>query len=98
MCGGRIDVSAPLQTRVAVATEFVVIGDLIGPGEAQGWTVLSVRRRTAQPSWVDAVALQFDFNRVKDEFGRHHCKGCPEDDRSARRRVSNGEIYLHEFL
>jgi hypothetical protein len=28
-CGARIEVSAPLQTRVGVATEFVAIGDLI---------------------------------------------------------------------
>jgi hypothetical protein len=35
MCGGRVEVSAPLQTRVGVATEFVVIGDLIGSGDAQ---------------------------------------------------------------
>jgi hypothetical protein len=35
MCGGRIEVSGPLQTRMDVATEFVVIGDLIGSSEAQ---------------------------------------------------------------
>jgi hypothetical protein len=35
---------------------------------------LSVRRRISQPSWVDAAALKFGFNRVNDEFGRHHCK------------------------
>jgi hypothetical protein len=34
MCGARIEVSAPLQTHVSVATEFVAIGDLIGSGEA----------------------------------------------------------------
>jgi len=34
MCGGRVEVSAPLQTRVGVAIEFIVIGDLIGSGEA----------------------------------------------------------------
>jgi hypothetical protein len=43
ICGGRVEVSAPLQTRVVVATEFVVIG-----GGARR-TVLSVRRRTSQP-------------------------------------------------
>jgi hypothetical protein len=35
MCGERVGVSARLQTRVGVAIEFVVIGDLIGSGEAQ---------------------------------------------------------------
>jgi hypothetical protein len=32
MCGGRVEVSAPLNTRVGGASEFVVIGDLIGSG------------------------------------------------------------------
>lgn len=35
MCGGRVEVSGALRTRMDVATEFVVIGDLIGSSEAQ---------------------------------------------------------------
>jgi hypothetical protein len=59
---------------------------------------LLVRRRIMQPSWVDAAAHKFSFNRGKDEYGRHHCKGCPEDGRGPRRRVPNGDIYLHQLL
>jgi hypothetical protein len=59
---------------------------------------LSVRRRTPQRSRVDAAALQFGFNRFKDEFGRHQCKGCSEDDRSPRRRAPNSELtYTNSF-
>jgi hypothetical protein len=37
-----------------------------------------------RPLLLDATALQFGFNRVKDDLGRHYCKIGPEDDRSAR--------------
>jgi class 3 adenylate cyclase len=42
---GGLKPGAPLQTRVGIATGLVVVGDLIGAGEAQ---VLSGRRRTSQ--------------------------------------------------
>jgi hypothetical protein len=35
--------------------------------------------------YLDAAALQFGFNRVKDDLGCNTCKASPEDDRSARR-------------
>jgi hypothetical protein len=91
MRAGRVEVSAPLQTRAGVAIEFVVIGDLIGPG-------IVGETPHPQPSWVDAAALQFGVNRVTDEFGRHHCKCCPEDDHSPRRRAPNSELtYTSSF-
>ena len=42
---GGLKSSAPLQTRVGIATGLVVVGDLIGSGEAQE-RASSVRRRT----------------------------------------------------
>jgi hypothetical protein len=33
---------------------------------------------------LNIVALQFGFNRVKDNLGWHHCNASPEDDRGAR--------------
>ena len=42
---GRLKSSAPLQTRVGIATGLVVVGDLIGSGAAQE-QASSVRRRT----------------------------------------------------
>jgi class 3 adenylate cyclase len=41
--------SAPLQTRVGVATGLVVVGDLIGAGSARSKR-LSARHRTSQPA------------------------------------------------
>jgi len=35
----------------------------------------------------DATALQFGFNRVKDDLGRHHCKASPEDGHKRARRL-----------
>jgi len=57
MCGGRVEVSAPLQTGVGVATEFVVIGDLIGSGEAQEDGIVGETPNLAARSWVDAAAV-----------------------------------------
>ena len=48
-CGRRFEVSAPLQTRVGVATEFVVIGDLIGSGEAQEDGIVDETTNLAAP-------------------------------------------------
>ena len=42
---GALKLSVPLQTRLGIATGLVVVGDLIGSGEAQE-AVLSARRRT----------------------------------------------------
>jgi class 3 adenylate cyclase len=42
---GRLKFSTPLQTRVGIATGLVVVGDLIGSGEAQE-RGLSARRQT----------------------------------------------------
>ena len=44
---GGLKSSAPLQTRVGIATGLVVVGDLIGSGEAQE-RGLWARRRTSQ--------------------------------------------------
>jgi hypothetical protein len=41
-------------------------------------------RSPTEPLWLDAPAPQFGFYRVKEDFGWHHCKVGPEDDRSAR--------------
>jgi hypothetical protein len=84
-----LKVSAPLQTGVGVVAEFVAIGDLIGSGEVQEDGIVGETPHLVARSWVDAAASQFGFNRVKDEFGRHHRQGCPEDDRSPRRRAPN---------
>ena len=45
---GGLKSSAPLQTRVGIATGLVVVGDLIGSGEAQEQAASSARRRTLQ--------------------------------------------------
>jgi class 3 adenylate cyclase len=42
---GKFKSAAPLQTRVGIATGLVVVGDLIGSGEAQE-RELGARRRT----------------------------------------------------
>jgi hypothetical protein len=34
--------------------------------------------------WLDASALQFGFNRGKDDLGWDRRKASPEDDRSSR--------------
>ena len=44
---GRLKSNAPLQTRVGIATGLVVVGDLIGSGEAQE-RGSSARRRTSR--------------------------------------------------
>ena len=98
ICGGRVEVSAPLQTRVGVATEFVVTGDLIGSGEAQEDGIVDETTNLAAPHGSMPRRSNSASIASKDEFGRHHCKGCPEDDRSLHRRLPNGEIYLHQFL
>jgi hypothetical protein len=33
--------------------------------------------------YLDAAALQFCLNRIKDDLGRNNCKASPENDRSA---------------
>ena len=43
---GALKSSAPLQTRVGIATGLVVVGDLIGSGAAQEQAASSARRRT----------------------------------------------------
>ena len=43
---GGLKSSAPLQTRVGIATGLVVVGDLIGSGAAQEQAASSARRRT----------------------------------------------------
>ena len=45
---GGLKSSAPLQTRVGIATGLVVVGDLIGSGAAQEQAVSSARRRTSR--------------------------------------------------
>jgi hypothetical protein len=74
MCVGPVEVSAPLQTRVGVAAEFVVFSDLIGSGEAQENGIVRETPNLAAPHGSMPRRCQFGFNRVKDEFGRHHCK------------------------
>jgi hypothetical protein len=46
----------------------------------------SLRNEWSQqrPLWLGATALQFGFNRVKDDLGRHYCKIGPEDDHGVR--------------
>ena len=56
MCGGGVEVSGALRTRMDVATEFVVIGDLIGSSEAQEDGILGE---------ADAVARAAAFPTVK---------------------------------
>ena len=45
---GGAEASAPLQTRVGIATGLVVVGDLIGSGAAQEQAASSARRRTSR--------------------------------------------------
>jgi class 3 adenylate cyclase len=58
---GRLRVQEPLQVRVGVATGLVVVGDLVGSGEAQE---ARGRRRDAEPGGTAA-------GRRCAEFGRH---------------------------
>jgi hypothetical protein len=47
-------------------------------------TVRATNGLTQERLYLDAAALQFGFNRVKDDLGWDNCKASPEDDRSAR--------------
>jgi class 3 adenylate cyclase len=52
----ELKTSAPLQTRVGIATGLVVVGDLIGTGSAQEQTIVgetpNLAARTAKPNMV----------------------------------------------
>ena len=74
MCGGRVEVSGPRQTRVGVATKLVVIGDPIGSVEVQedgivGQTPNLVASHGSMPRRSNS-----SFNRVKDDLDRYYCK------------------------
>ena len=72
---GALKTSAPLQTRVGIATGLVVVGDLIGSGEAQEQ---ADRRRDAEPRGTSA-------RHCRAEHGRHrreHAKAARQSVRA----------------
>ena len=73
---GRLKSSAPLQTRVGIATGLVVVGDLIGSGAAQEQRH---RRRDTKPCGAPA-------GDCRAEHGRH----CREHTKTARQFVRAG--------
>ena len=80
---GGLKSSAPLQTRVGIATGLVVVGDLIGSGEAQergivGETpiLLLAFRRWPSRALCDRVEhTRFDQRVVR--VSRPRDRGCP---------------------
>ena len=73
---GALKSSAPLQTRVGIATGLVVVGDLIGSGEAQEQRHC---RRDAEPRGTSA-------GHCRAEHGRHR----REHAKAARQSVRAG--------
>jgi class 3 adenylate cyclase len=84
---GALKLSAPLQTRVGIATGLVVVGDLIGSGEAQERGIvgetpnLAARLQgVAEPNTVviaeSTRRLLGDLFEVKD-LGAQELKGIP---------------------
>ena len=74
---GALKSSAPLQTRVGIATGLVVVGDLIGSGEAQE---RGDCRRDAEPRGASA-------RHCRAEHGRHrreHAKAARQSLRACR--------------
>ena len=94
--------SAPLQTRVGIATGLVVVGDLIGAGEAQE-RALSARLRTsrrgckASPSqtWLSSPRARESFSAIcssLQDLGAKNLKGIAGPVRAwAALRASSAE-------
>ena len=72
---------SPLHVRVGIATGLVVVGDLIGSGEAQE---RGSRRRDAEPGGAPASA-------GRTEHGRHRRGHAQASRRSVRARRPRGE-------
>jgi class 3 adenylate cyclase len=54
---GTLNSSAPLQTRVGIATGLVVVGDLIGSGAAQEQAVIGETPNLACSARADSVGF-----------------------------------------
>jgi class 3 adenylate cyclase len=90
----RIEAADPLEVRIGIATGLVVVGDLVGEGEAQERRVvgetpnLAARLQAlAEPTTVvvPASTRRLIGNRFRlRALGRHEVKGLPEPVEAGR--------------